>query len=56
VEIEVGYHIRGDQQGRGYATEAAGACRDYARGVLRLERLIAHRAARTSASRRRARG
>jgi hypothetical protein len=34
VDIEVGYHIRPELQGRGYATEAAAACRDYARDVL----------------------
>jgi RimJ/RimL family protein N-acetyltransferase len=28
--LEVGYHVRRDLQGRGYATEAAGACREYA--------------------------
>ncbi|HEU5158498.1 MAG TPA: GNAT family N-acetyltransferase [Streptosporangiaceae bacterium] len=41
VDIEVGYHIRADLQGRGYATEAAAACRDHARDVLGAERLIA---------------
>jgi RimJ/RimL family protein N-acetyltransferase len=41
TEIEVGYHIRSALQGRGLATEAAAACRDYARDVLGLERLIA---------------
>ncbi len=28
--LEIGYHVRRDQWGRGYATEAALACRDYA--------------------------
>jgi RimJ/RimL family protein N-acetyltransferase len=40
-EIEVGYHVRPDLQGKGYATEAAAACRDYAANVLGLRRLIA---------------
>lgn len=30
-EIEVGYHVRTDFQRRGLATEAASACRDFAR-------------------------
>jgi RimJ/RimL family protein N-acetyltransferase len=29
-ELEVGYHLRRDQWGHGYATEAAQACRDWA--------------------------
>jgi RimJ/RimL family protein N-acetyltransferase len=41
IEIEVGYHVRRSLQGRGYATEAAAASRDYARNVLGLDRLIA---------------
>jgi RimJ/RimL family protein N-acetyltransferase len=41
TELEVGYHVRPAQQGRGYATEAAAACRDYARTVLGAPRLIA---------------
>ena len=41
MEIEVGYHVRRSLQGRGYATEAAAASRDYARDVLGLDRLIA---------------
>lgn len=28
--LEVGYHVRSDLQGQGYATEAAAACRDFA--------------------------
>lgn len=27
TEIEIGYHVRADLQGNGYATEAATACR-----------------------------
>jgi len=41
IEIEVGYHVRTAFQGRGLATEAASACRDYARDVLKVDRLIA---------------
>jgi RimJ/RimL family protein N-acetyltransferase len=40
-EIEVGYHVATALQRRGYATEAAAACRDYARDRLSLDRLIA---------------
>lgn len=40
-EIEVGYHVRASLQGKGYATEAATAARDYARNTLGLRRLIA---------------
>jgi RimJ/RimL family protein N-acetyltransferase len=40
-EIEVGYHVRASLQGNSYATEAATACRDYARDTLGLHRLIA---------------
>ncbi|KQQ28469.1 GNAT family N-acetyltransferase [Frondihabitans sp. Leaf304] len=31
--LEVGYHVRSEFQGRGYATEAAAACRDAARAA-----------------------
>ena len=41
TELEVGYHVRPALQGRGYATEAAAACRDYARTALGASRLIA---------------
>jgi RimJ/RimL family protein N-acetyltransferase len=41
AEIEVGYHVRAALQGRGLATEAAAACRDHARDVLGVDRLIA---------------
>lgn len=41
IDIEVGYHVRTDRQGQGYATEAATACRDHARDVLGTKRLIA---------------
>jgi RimJ/RimL family protein N-acetyltransferase len=41
TDIEVGYHILWALQGLGYATEAAAACRDHARDVLGVKRLIA---------------
>lgn len=41
TELEVGYHVRAALQGRGYATEAAAACRDHARDVLGARRLVA---------------
>ncbi|MEV4756955.1 GNAT family N-acetyltransferase [Micromonospora sp. NPDC049559] len=40
-ELEVGYHVRTALQGRGLATEAASACRDFARNTLRADRLVA---------------
>lgn len=39
--LEVGYHVRPDLWGRGYATEAAAACRDHARDVLGHHELVA---------------
>jgi RimJ/RimL family protein N-acetyltransferase len=41
TDVEVGYHVRADLQGHGYATEAAAACHAYARDVLEVSRLIA---------------
>ncbi|WP_329571074.1 GNAT family N-acetyltransferase [Kitasatospora sp. NBC_01266] len=41
TDLEVGYHVRADLQGRGYAGEAAAACRDHARDALGAKRLIA---------------
>ena len=41
TELEVGYHVVPGFQGRGYATEAAAASRDFARTVLGATRLIA---------------
>ncbi|MBB2941109.1 RimJ/RimL family protein N-acetyltransferase [Actinoplanes lutulentus] len=41
TETEIGYHVRADKQRLGYATEAATACRDHARQVLGVNRLIA---------------
>ena len=40
-EVEVGYTLGKPYWGRGYATEAAGAVRDYALNELSAERLIA---------------
>ncbi|MFC7877584.1 GNAT family N-acetyltransferase [Isoptericola sp. NPDC057391] len=39
--LEVGYHVRRELQGRGFATEAAAACRDVARDVLGARELVA---------------
>ena len=41
TEVEVGYTLGRDYWGKGYATEAAAAVRDYALGGLAAERLIA---------------
>lgn len=38
--VEIGWHIRRDRQGMGFATEAGAACRDEAWRVLAPERLI----------------
>ncbi len=40
-ELEVGYHVMRPLQGRGYATEAAAAARDFARDRLGARRLTA---------------
>lgn len=40
VETEIGYHLQRDWQGKGLATEAARACRDYGFQVLGKNRLI----------------
>jgi RimJ/RimL family protein N-acetyltransferase len=39
-EIEIGYHVRRDLWGQGYASEAAQACRDYGFANLQVDRLI----------------
>src|SRR5580704_17792106 len=39
-EIEIGYHVRRDLWGQGYATEAARACRGYGFATLGANRLI----------------
>ena len=39
--LEVGYHIRSERQGNGFATEAAAACRDYARDQLHSREMVA---------------
>ncbi len=38
--LEVGYHLRRDQWGNGYATEAARACTDYAFRALAAAKVI----------------
>ena len=38
--VELGWHIRRDRQGLGFATEAGAACRDHAWSALGVERLI----------------
>ncbi len=40
-ELEVGYHVRLDLQGRGYASEAALACLEYARDVVGVGLIVA---------------
>ena len=40
-KLEVGYHVVAAKQGSGYATEAAMACRDYARDVVGCPELVA---------------
>lgn len=42
MEPEIGYHINRAYTGKGYATEAARACRDYAFGVLKLNKLYSY--------------
>jgi len=39
-EVEIGYHVRRDLWGEGFATEAARACRDFGFARLPVERLI----------------
>ena len=41
AELEIGYRLIRSAWGKGYATEAAGAVRDYAFNTLSLRRLIA---------------
>ncbi|PPF38762.1 GNAT family N-acetyltransferase [Rathayibacter sp. AY1A3] len=41
IELEVGYHVRAGLHGRGYATEAAAACRDLALAHRLAGRLVA---------------
>ncbi|MDR6986040.1 RimJ/RimL family protein N-acetyltransferase [Paenarthrobacter nitroguajacolicus] len=40
-ELEVGYHVRSDLQGRGYGTEAALACLEFARNEVGVALLVA---------------
>ena len=39
-ELEIGYHVRRDLWGEGYASEAAQACRDYAFARFKVDRLV----------------
>jgi RimJ/RimL family protein N-acetyltransferase len=39
--LEVGYHVRSERQGHGFATEAATAVRNFARDHLRAPELVA---------------
>jgi len=39
-ETEIGYHVRRDHWGHGFASEAARACRDYGFAHLKVQRLI----------------
>jgi ribosomal-protein-alanine N-acetyltransferase len=39
-EIEIGYHVRRDLWGQGYASEATRACRDFGFANLEVDRLI----------------
>jgi [ribosomal protein S5]-alanine N-acetyltransferase len=39
-QVEIGYHVRRDLWGQGFATEAARACRDFGFARLPVERLI----------------
>lgn len=50
--LEVGYHVGTAFQGKGYATEAATACRDFARSQLGAKELVAIVHPRNTASRR----
>jgi [ribosomal protein S5]-alanine N-acetyltransferase len=40
LEPEIGYHLWRDHWGKGYATEAATACRDHAFSVIGLSRIV----------------
>ena len=40
LEVEIGYHVRRDLWGKGYAPEAARACRDYGFTHVHVPRLI----------------
>lgn len=42
MEPEIGYHIDKAYTGKGYATEAAQACRNYAFDVLKFEKLYSY--------------
>jgi RimJ/RimL family protein N-acetyltransferase len=50
--VELGFHLRADQWGRGYATEAARAAIDHAFGTLRMASIVAGHNPGNDASRR----
>ena len=52
AELEIGYHISRTYWGRGLATEAAMACKEYAFDVLRRDRVISWMGPANLASRR----
>ena len=52
VEDEIGYHTLRELWGKGYASEAAIACRDYGFKTLELDRLVSWMRAEHTASRR----
>ncbi len=39
--VEIGWRLAFDQQGKGYATEGANACMNYARDILKLKDIVA---------------
>lgn len=41
-ELELGYWLTANGQGKGYATEAGKACKDYAKDVLKSESLVSY--------------
>jgi RimJ/RimL family protein N-acetyltransferase len=42
MEPEIGYHINREHTNKGYATEAAIACRNYAFTILKLKKLFSY--------------
>jgi len=50
MEPEIGYHINRNYVNRGYATEAAQACRNYAFEVLKLQKIYSHTIKKNAAS------
>lgn len=50
--VEIGWRIKSEYWGQGYASEAAKACRDYAWQTLQLSELVSFTAPQNTASRR----